>query len=65
MAESSKSVKIKTVYVVMGNDFPEAVLSTEQAADKFIKKMKGKPGDARQAFRIHWRYYSFQLNKTP
>jgi hypothetical protein len=54
------------VYVVMGNDYPDAVFSTEEAAEAYCEKKrqaekkenKGKwqgPG-------IFWRVHHFQLD---
>lgn len=54
----------RKVYVIMDNDFPDAVVSRESAAEEYVeariavdKAMKvGLP-------RIHWRWYEFELDK--
>lgn len=58
---------MSTVYVIMGNDYPEAVFSNEDVAKAFIAKMKPRPGEGTPAdpVRIHWRYYPFELDKDP
>lgn len=49
------------VYVVMGNDYPEAVFVEELTALQYCKKRdaENKKGVAR----IHWAYYEFELQK--
>lgn len=51
------------VYVVMGNDFPEAVFSAENLAAEFCKFKKAED-DKRIGMRtpIYWKYYAFKLN---
>lgn len=60
---------MKTIYVIMGNDYPEAAFSEEKRAEAFVAKMKGKltllDGTPARPTRIHWRYYSFELDKDP
>jgi hypothetical protein len=48
---------MKTVWVVMGNDYPDAVFSTEEAAEAHcaLQRLKTK--------RIHWRVYGFAVRK--
>lgn len=52
------------VWVIMGNDFPDAVFSSEKAADKHVEKMKAetdkRPGGTP---RIYWRSYEFTLRE--
>jgi hypothetical protein len=47
------------VWVVMGNDFPDAVFSTEAAADAYCAMQKGINS------RIYWRSFDFVLDKEP
>lgn len=55
------------VYVVMGNDYPEAVFSNEAAADKFIEKKRAedrredRPWPNSLAPRIYWRHYEYEV----
>jgi hypothetical protein len=56
---------MKTVWVLMGNDYPEAVYSSEAKAEAAIsehkekvKKLNHKYGDAP---RIYWRTYGFTV----
>lgn len=44
------------VFVVMGNDFPDAVFLTEEGANKYIEKKKK---DSKE-YRIYWRFYAFE-----
>lgn len=47
----------KTVFVVMGNDFPDAVFDTEEAAERYCaEKITTVSGH-----RIYWRVYDFAL----
>lgn len=48
------------VYVVMGNDFPECVFATKQAAEAFCKK-KRLEQKAQNGPHIYWRVYEFKL----
>lgn len=45
------------VFVVMGNDFPDAVFSEEAVAEAFCKMRRAVPGS-----RIYWRVYDFELD---
>jgi hypothetical protein len=54
------------VWVVMGNDYPDAVFSSEKAADDFIAEKKREheakahhEGGAH--WKIYWRAYEFDL----
>jgi hypothetical protein len=53
----------KTVYVVMGNDFPEAVYEEEGDAIAFVdaKKEEETKKQSSDLYRIYWRYYDFEL----
>jgi hypothetical protein len=46
-----------TVYVIMGNDFPEAVFSEFEDARAFIDKKK------LECNWINWRSYAFKLDE--
>lgn len=51
------------VYVVMGNDFPDAVFDSEAAAEAYCEARRGS-GQAttwNTAARIYWRVYEFEL----
>jgi hypothetical protein len=54
------------VYVVMGNDFPEAVFSTEIEAEKLCERRRfeegPKPPKGYRVPRIYWRVYPFELD---
>jgi len=52
-----KELERRAVFVVMGNDHPAAVFSTEAAAEEFCaaKKHDGNT-------RIYWRVYEFTLD---
>ena len=52
---------MSTVYVVMSNDFPDAVFSDERKADAYVekKRQERKPGFGRPIF---WRWYDFHLD---
>lgn len=49
------------VHLVMGNDFPAAVFSTEELAAAYCERRRGEelPGMRR----IHWRHYEFELDR--
>lgn len=49
----------KTVYVVMGNDFPECVYDSEVEAEKFIKSQKTTINR-----HIYWRIYAFDVRTS-
>jgi hypothetical protein len=48
----------------MGNDFPDAVFSTETLADAYVEKKKAEDNPSRDGFyrRIHWRHYEFDMD---
>ena len=52
------------VFVVMGNDFPDAVFSNEALAEAYMTTKKNE--DPRKGYgnRIHWRCYEFDVNET-
>lgn len=54
------------VYVVIRNDYPECVFSTEEAADRFVDEqeviLRSNPGTPW----VHWRHYEFEVDaKAP
>lgn len=54
------------VYVVMGNDYPDSVFNTEEAAEAYCQKRKNEPGnkhDLGNSYRIYWRVYEFDLRR--
>lgn len=59
----------RTVYVIMGNDFPEAVFDSQQKADDFVMAAEKADKAARAAMlfgsgprqRIHWRAHAFKV----
>ena len=50
------------VYVIMGNDYPGAVFSTKEAAEKFVAERKKKCKDGLTP--IYWRSYEFEMDAT-
>ena len=53
------------VWVIMGNDFPDAVFDNEEAAEAHIKarKAEGKIHGGSYA-KIYWRAYEFPLQSV-
>jgi hypothetical protein len=54
------------MFVIMGNDYPAGICSTEAEAEKYIETKKSDTKD--QAFhapRIYWRHYDFWLDQEP
>lgn len=53
------------VYVVMGNDFPDAVFDSQKKAEQFIEQKKKEDDKIKEKYyaRIYWRAYEFELNK--
>ncbi len=58
------------IWVVMGNDYPDSVFSTQERASQKIKEVRG--GNRRsslgdfgydEANRVYWRYFEFELDK--
>jgi hypothetical protein len=50
------------VYVVMGNDYPDAVFKDERKADEYVE-MKKKYYSDHSRRPIHWRHYEFELRE--
>lgn len=54
-----------TVWVLMGNDSPEAVYSDKAKADAEVERLKGEEAKkGRNQAKIYWRLYEFDLIKT-
>ena len=51
------------VYVVMGNDFPDAVYAKEADARAYCEFRKQK--DTEEGRRIYWRVYEFEVLEAP
>jgi len=51
-------------YVIISNDYPAAVLSSEEAADRFVDKLRQEYKDAGLTSRVHWRSYEFKIGDT-
>jgi hypothetical protein len=49
------------VFVVMGNDFPDAVFDNKTTAEEYCS-LKSR-GAHKHARRIYWRVYEFTLNQ--
>lgn len=51
------------VWVVMGNDYPNAVFDTEKAANTYcaVKKEEPASNHASGGIRIYWRSYAFEV----
>jgi len=51
------------VFLVMGNDFPEIVFNTLEAAEKYCHEKKQEALLAKSGFRrmIYWRVYPFEV----
>ncbi len=58
--------KQKVVWVVMGNDFPDAVFATEALASQYV--VQKKELDAKRVKEhyatIYWRSYAFTLQES-
>ena len=52
-------------YVIMGNDFPEAICSTEELAQRYVAAMKLKDKNRGMINRIYWRAVPFVVDKEP
>lgn len=53
------------VYVVMSNDFPDSVFSTEAAAKAYVNRKNDAPENRLPSGggpRIYWRSYEFDLD---
>ena len=53
------------VFVVMGNDFPDAVFSTAKAAEEYCAQQR-KLEQAQKPFarKVYWRVYPFKLDEV-
>ena len=55
------------VWVIMGNDYPDSVFASEEAAEKYIAGKKAEHLRAQQLgggfSRIHWRSYEFEVKQ--
>ena len=51
----------QVVYVVMGNDYPDSVWATKDAALRYIQEQKGTVGPSRRL--IYWREYEFTVRE--
>lgn len=54
------------VYVVMCNDYPDAIFSTETAAEEYCAAKKAGLAlreHSKYGPRVHWRYYEFELDR--
>lgn len=50
------------VFVVMGNDYPDAVFKKERKAEEYCQSKRRAHLDAGSTgMRIHWRVYEFEL----
>lgn len=59
-----------TVYVVMGNDFPDAAFSTDEAATSYCRarelaEIERNNREGRRHYaRVYWRVYKFEVDKN-
>lgn len=51
------------VYVVMGNDFPDAVFDSEAAAEAYCEIQRMADKRAAAAATVYWRVYEFELQR--
>lgn len=52
------------VYVIMGNDYPDAVFSDKVVASAYCEKRKKEPANnTYDTPRIYWRSYEFALDE--
>ncbi len=51
------------VYVVMGNDYPDAVFTTASAAELYCARKRAEPESMHDsgATKIYWNWYSLEL----
>jgi hypothetical protein len=63
--------ELMDVWVVMGNDYPDAVFSTEKAAEDYCaerarsamwRRAKNKAGIEYAGHVVHWRSYKFTMD---
>ena len=55
------------VYVVMGNDYPDAVFADRRMADSYVEAKMADPGNRfdqskHSACRIYFRHYEFEVS---
>jgi hypothetical protein len=50
------------VYVVMGNDYPDCVFSTEKKAEAYCDKRRAEKSGVHQP-RVYWRAYEFIVDE--
>jgi hypothetical protein len=53
------------VFVVMGNDYPDSVFSTQDAAEAYVEKKRAADPERQRLYggmMIYWRWYSFDLD---
>lgn len=53
----------RKVFVIMGNDFPDSVVSSQKAADEYIEARKAVDKAMKVGHRIYWRSYEFEIDK--
>lgn len=51
---------VMKVYVIMGNDYPDAVFSSREVAEKFVAEKKKERKDGLTP--IYWRSYEFEMD---
>lgn len=49
------------VWVVMGNDFPDAVFFTKASAEAYCERKRDEPKIDPYHARIYWRHYEFEV----
>jgi hypothetical protein len=50
------------VYVIMGNDYPDSVFTSENKAKVYVKRKNAKDKKEFPHCRIFWRLYPFDLD---
>lgn len=51
------------VWVVMSNDYPDAVFDSEAAAAAYVAAKEAVAAERPRGLRVRWRSYEFALNK--
>jgi hypothetical protein len=53
------------VWVIMGNDYPDCVFATEEAAEKYLRSKMDDPANKLKygGARIYWRHYEFEVRQ--
>ena len=55
---------MRKVFVVMSNDFPDCVISTEEGAEDYVAtRIAVERALKPRGPRIYWRWYEFTLDK--